>query len=65
MWVVLEVCVGTLGMQVARSADFRRDGFDVHSDVTVSFSQVSVCVLVYVGVYVCVSVCACVCVCVY
>ena len=32
------------GVQVARSTDFRRDGFDIHSDVTISFSQVSVCV---------------------
>ena len=55
MCVCVSVCVracvracvlvdaGLGGMQVARSTDFRRDGFDIHSDVAISFSQVSAC----------------------
>ena len=60
----LEDSAGAGVVQVARSTDFRRDGFDIHSDVVISFSQVSACVCVFVCVPVYVCVCARVCACV-
>ena len=58
----LEDSAGAGVVQVARSTDFRRDGFDIHSDVVISFSQVSACVCT-LCVYQCTCVCVCVCVC--